>query len=43
VPREDRPEMVRSLRSQEMSLRAIATAMGVSERTVRRDLDLTNR
>ena len=41
VPREDRPEMVRSLRSQEMSTRAIATALGVSERTVRRDLDKT--
>ena len=39
VPREDRPEMVRSLRSQQMSLRAIGTAMDVSERTVRRDLE----
>lgn len=39
VPLEDRPEIVRSLRSKEMSLRAIATALGVSERTVRRDLD----
>jgi DNA-binding transcriptional regulator YiaG len=39
VPREDRPEMVRSLRANEMSLRAIAAVLGVSERTVRRDLD----
>ena len=31
--------MVRSLRSQEMSTRAIATALAISERTVRRDLD----
>jgi hypothetical protein len=38
VPREDRPEMVRSLRAQQMSNRAIGTAMDVSERTVRRDL-----
>ena len=39
VPREDRPEMVRSLRSREISLRAIATTLGISDRTVRRDLD----
>ena len=39
VPREDRSELVLSLRSREMSLRAIATALGVDERTVRRDLD----
>jgi hypothetical protein len=39
VPREDRPELIRSLRVKEMSLRAIATTLGVSERTVRRDLD----
>ena len=39
VPREARPVMVRSLRNQGMPLRVIATAMGIDERTVRRDLD----
>jgi DNA invertase Pin-like site-specific DNA recombinase len=39
VPREDRPELVRSLRTHELSLRAIASVLGVSELTVRRDLD----
>jgi hypothetical protein len=39
VPRERRPDVVRSLRQTGMSLRAIAAAMGVTDHTVRRDLD----
>jgi predicted transcriptional regulator len=39
VPRGTRPEVAGSLRASGMSWRAIATAMGVTERTVRRDLD----
>jgi hypothetical protein len=41
VPREARPEVVRALRASDMSTRAIAAAMGITERTVRRDLDAT--
>ncbi|CAN5349330.1 hypothetical protein BH09ACT8_BH09ACT8_30940 [soil metagenome] len=38
VPREERPEAVKSLREQGLSLRAIAAATGVSEATVRNDI-----
>jgi hypothetical protein len=39
VPRERRPNVVRALRQTGMSLRAIAATMGVTDHTVRRDLD----
>ena len=39
VPREERSEMVRSLRQAGLSQRAIASATGVSQKTVDRDLD----
>lgn len=38
LPREDRPEVVASLRESGLSLRAIASATGYSEPTVRRSL-----
>ena len=38
VPREERPEVVRSLREAGLSQRAIASAMGVSQSTVRDDI-----
>jgi hypothetical protein len=41
VPREERPEMVRSMRQAGLSQRAIASATGVSQKTVDRDLDAT--
>jgi hypothetical protein len=39
VPREDRPEMVRSLRQQGFSMPAIATTTGASTSTVHRDIE----
>jgi len=38
IPREERREVMSSLRDEGLSLRAIATATGTDERTVRRDL-----